>query len=414
MESTFTGGNELFGNYILVALRIFNRQKLYSVLNIAGLGIGMAAFLLIALYTQYELSFDRYHQNADRIYRVVREGRTLTPPPLGPALTKNFAEVEAVARIIKDNNTLISSGDTHFLEDNFYWMGTDITKIFTLEFIHGNPETALQDTSSIVISQSTARKYFGDLNRLGETLIINDSRDFKVTGVFTDMPANSHFTIDLMVPYNDYFKDTDIDITSWDSNYTYTYFLLRDGSNPMALQSDIHKTIEIPLYEKYGVPKPYPDNFYFVQSIKDIHLNSHREQEISVNNDMLYIFLFSSIAVLILFIACINYINLTTAMSTRRGREVGVRKVMGARRFQLIQQFMSESSFLILISVALTLMIVSMVLPAFNNLVERQLSMATMLEPQFFLVLLTTVLVVILLAGGYPAFNSSERRIRDW
>ena len=397
----------MFKNYILAALRSINRQKMYSALNIAGLAIGMAAFLLIALYTQYELSFDSYHQNSDRIYRIVREGRTLTPPPLGPALNENFAEVESVARIIQDKNTLVSRGDAHFLEAEFYWADADIFKIFTLPFIQGNPESALQEPSSIVISQRAARKYFGDKNPLGETLNIDDSMDYKVTGVFEDMPPNSHFIMDVLVPFQDYFRRTGNDITSWNSNYIYTYFLLSEDADPLALQSDIHRIIEIPLLEKYGVPKPYPKNFYFVQAIKDIHLKSHREQEISVNNDMMYVLLFSSIAVLILFIACINYVNLTTARSARRGREVGMRKVVGARRVQLVQQFMGESFFLILLALALTLLIVNLTLPMFNNLVERQLSMATMAEPQFILILIATLIFVSLLAGGYPAISIS-------
>jgi len=397
----------MFKNYILIALRSINRQKMYSALNITGLAIGMAAFLLIALYTQYELGFDSYHQNADRVHRVVREERTLTPAPLGPALSKNFAEVEAVARIIQDKNTLISRGDVHFLETEFYWAGADIFKIFTLPFIQGNPESALRSPFSIVISQSAARKYFGDQDPLGETLVINDTTDFKVSGVFADMPANSHFVMDVIVPYEDYFKLTDNDITRWTSNFSYTYFLLRGGAEPAMLEADIHRVIEAPLFERFGVPKPYPE-MYFVQSIKEIHLKSHREQEISVNNDIMYVTLFSSIALLILFIACINYVNLTTARSTRRGKEVGIRKVVGARRAQLIQQFMSESFFLILLALALALLIISLVLPVFNNLVERQLSIAAMLEPAFLLMLVLTIALVSVLAGGYPAINISR------
>jgi putative ABC transport system permease protein len=393
----------MFKNYILIALRNISRQKMYSVLNIAGLAIGMAAFLLITMYAQYELSFDSYHQNSDRIYRMVREGRTLTPPPLGPAMVQNFAEIEAVARIIQDKDTLVSRGDNHFLEENYYWVGPDIFRIFTLPFIHGDPESALRDSSSIVLSQSAARRYFGDQNPLGETLMIDDKRDFKVTGVMADMPPNSHFTMDVMVPFEDYFRGTEVDVTSWNSNYVYTYFLLREGADPVALQSDIHRVIEIPLFEKYGVPKPYPESHYLVQPIKDVHLYSHREQEISVNNDIMYVLLFSSIAVLILLIACINYVNLTTARSTRRGKEVGVRKVVGARRIQLVQQFMGESFLLILVALGLAVVIVELTLPAFNNLVERELSMAAMAEPQFLLVLAATALFVSLLAGGYPA-----------
>lgn len=396
----------MFRNYILVALRSINRQKMHSALNIAGLAIGMAAFLLIALYVQYELSFDTYHQNSDRIYRAVREDRTLTPAPLGPALAENFSGVEAVARIIQDENMLVSRSDASFLEEEFYWAGPDLFKVFTLPFVHGDPETALRDPFSIVISQNAARKYFGDKDPLGETLIINDTMDYKVTGVFADMPSNSHFVMDLVAPYEDYFKATGNDITRWTSNFTYTYFLLREGVDPVALEKDIHRVIEAPLFEKFGVPKPYPE-MYFVQPIEEIHLKSHRQQEISVNNDMVYIFLFSSIALLILFNACINYVNLATARSTRRGREVGVRKVVGARRMQLVQQFMAESIFLILLALAMALFIVNLVLPVFNHLVERQLSMAVMIEPQFLLLLVGTVLLVSVLAGAYPAINIS-------
>lgn len=406
MRLTMSGAADMFRNYLVAALRSINRQKMYSILNITGLAIGLAVFLLIALYTQYELGFDRYHKNADRMYRVVREDRTLTPAPLGPALVENFAEIEAVARIIQDKNTLISHGDAHFLETEFYWAGADIFNIFSLPFIHGNPESALRDPFSIVISQSTASKYFGDQNPMGETLNIDDRRDFKVTGVFSDMPRNSHFVMDVIVPYEDYFKMTGNDITRWTSNFTYTYLLLGEGADPVALESDIHRVIEAPLFERFGAPKPYPE-MYFVQAIRDIHLKSHRQQEISVNNDMMYIYLFSSIAVLILFIACINYVNLTTARSTRRGKEVGMRKVVGARRMQLVQQFMGESFFLILMALTLTLLIINLVLPVFSNLVERPLSMAVMAEPQFLLMIVLTVVLVSLLAGAYPAISIS-------
>jgi putative ABC transport system permease protein len=399
----------MFRNYLMTALRSINRQKMYSALNITGLAVGLAAFILIALYVQNELSFDRYHENSDRIYRLVREGRTLTPPPLGQALADNFAETEAVARIVQDKNTLVSRGDSHFLENEFYWVGPEIFKIFTIPFIHGNPDSALREPSSIVISQSSARKYFGDENPLGKTLNINDKMDYKVTGVFVDMPANSHFVMDIMVPFEDYFRGTKADITKWTSNYVYTYFLLREGADPAALESDFHRIVEVPLFEKFGVPKPYPQ-MYHSQPILDIHLKSHNMQEISVNNDMKYIYLFSSIALLILFIACVNYVNLATARSIRRGKEVGMRKVVGASRIQLVQQFLGESFFIIILALALGLLIVELVLPSFNNMVERQLSMQAMTEPRFLLGLVLTVVVVSLFAGGYPALNISAFR----
>jgi putative ABC transport system permease protein len=359
------------------------------------------------LYVQNELSFDRYHHNSDRIYRLVRDGRTLTPPPLGQVLADNFAEIEAVARIIQDKNTLVSRADSHFLENEFYWAGADIFKIFTMPFVLGSPDSALQEPSSIVISQSAAKKYFGNENPLGKTLNINDKMDYKVTGVFVDMPANSHFVMHVIVPFTDYFKLGNADITKWTSNYVYTYFLLREGADSIALDSEIHRLIEMPLFEKFGAPKPWPQ-MYFTQPILDIHLKSHRMQEISVNNDMKYIYLFSSVALLILFIACVNYVNLATARSIRRGKEVGMRKVVGARRIQLVQQFLGESFFIILLALSLSLLIVDLVLPLFSNMVERELSMRAIIEPQFLLGLVLTVMVVSLFAGGYPALNISS------
>jgi putative ABC transport system permease protein len=396
----------MFRNYFLIALRSINRQKMYSALNIVGLAVGLAAFILIAMYVQNELSFDQHHQNSDRIYRVVRDGRAMTPAPLGAALADNFSEVEAVTRIIQDKNTLISREDSHFLEQEFYWAGSDVFKLFTLPFVFGDPDTALLGPSSIVISQSAAKKYFNEENPLGKTLNINDKMDYKITGVFADMPAASHFVMDFIVPYEDYFRVTQNDISKWQSNFTYTYFLLREGADPVALESDIHRVIEVPLFEKFGVDKPYPQ-MYFIQPMTDIHLKSHNMQEISVNNDMMYIYLFSSIALLILFIACINYVNLATARSTRRGKEVGLRKVVGARRFQLVQQFLGESFLIILVALSLGILLVELVLPVFNNLVERQLSLQAMTEPQFLWVLVLTVVLVSLLAGGYPAAKIS-------
>jgi putative ABC transport system permease protein len=397
----------MFKNYLLSALRSILVQKMYSTLNIVGLAVGIAAFILIALFVQYEFSYDTYHNNYDRIYRLVRDGRTVTPPPLGQALADNMTQVEAVARIIRDDNTLVSREGNHFMESDFYWAGPELFKIFTIPFVDGDPETALTEPNSIVISESIAAKYFGDEQPLGNVLKINDEEGYKVTGVFADMPANSHFVMDVIVPFKDYFKSGVADITNWQSNYTYTYFLLREGADPDVLEAEIHRIIEEPIFEKFGVPEPWPQ-MYFAQPITDIHLKSLHVQEISTNNDMKYILLFSSIALLILFIACINYINLATARSVRRGREVGMRKVVGAKRFQLVQQFMGESFSLILLAMCLGLVIVNLILPAFNNLVERQLSMLSMTEPLFLSGLVLTLICVSLLAGGYPAINISS------
>jgi len=396
-------------NYLFIASRNLMKNKVYSFINITGLAVGLAAFVLIALYVQYELSYDKYHENADHMYRVVREGRTFTPAPLGPALKENFPEVVAVTRIIQSKNMLISHKQNHFLEGEFYWAGPETFKIFTIPFIMGDPETSVNNPFSIVLSQRAAKKYFGNEDPMGKVLTVNNRTNFNVTGVFSDMPANSHFVMDFVVPYDTYFQVSNNDINNWGSNFSYTYFLLQEGTNPDGFENKIHPVIERPLFERAGFKKPYP-KMYSIQPIAEIHLHSHRMQEIGVNNDIKYILLFSAIAFLILFIACINYMNLATARSIRRAKEVGMRKVVGAQRKQLIVQFLSESVAMTFLALFLSLIIILMALPVFNSLVERQLSINPVTNPQFFVGLIFIVFIVGLFAGSYPAMRVSKFR----
>ncbi len=399
-------GKVMFKNYFKITLRNIKGSKLYSALNIIGLSVGLASFILIALYVQYELSFDKYHENTNRIYRVVKEGRTFTPAPLGPALKENFPEVEAVTRIIQNKNMVISHEQNSFLEDEFYWAGPETFKIFSIPFIMGDPETVLKNPFSIVISQKMANKYFGIEDPIGKNLNVNNQTDFTVAGIFSDMPSNSHFVMDFIVPYKDYWQINGGDITHWGANFSYTYFLLKEGASPEVLESKIHPVIEKPLYEQFSYKKPYPKK-YFLQPITEIHLHSHRMEEISVNNDIKYIYLFSLIAFLILFIACINYMNLATARSIRRGKEVGMRKVVGAQRKQLILQFLGESVTMTVLALALSILLIPLVLPAFNNLVERPLSFDPVSNSQLFIGLVFIVVFVGLFAGSYPAMSVS-------
>lgn len=400
---------QMFKNYMLVTVRNLKKNSTYSLLNIIGLAVGMTAFVLIALYVQYELSFDKYHENADRIYRVVREERAFTPAPLGPALKEKIPEVVSVARILRSSNTLISHEQNHFLEEEFYWAAPETFDIFSIPFISGDPETVLNDPSTIVLSQRTAKKYFGDADPMGKILTMSERYEFKVSGVFGDMPANSHFVMDVVVPYETYFRITNNDITNWGSNFSYTYFLLRKGADPEGMENKISPIIEIPLFKAAGLKEPYP-KIYSIQPLTEIHLHSHRMQEIGANNDIKYIILFSSIAFLILFIACINYMNLATARSLRRGKEVGMRKVVGAQKGQLIVQFLGESVAMAVLAMIFSIMMVLMALPAFNSLVERQLSLNPIHNPQLFLGLVFITLFVGLFAGSYPAMRMSGFR----
>ncbi len=399
----------MFKNYLLVTVRNLKRNSTYSLLNIIGLAVGMTAFILISLYVQYELSFDRYHENADRIYRVVREERAFTPAPLGPALKEKIPEVAEVARILRSSKTLISHEQKHFLEDEFYWADPEIFNIFSIPFISGEPEKALNDPSAIILSKRTAKKYFWNADPMGKILTVSERYEFTVSGVFSDMPTNSHFIMDTVVPYATYFQITNNDINGWRSNFSYTYCLLHEGADPQVMESKISPVIEIPLLKAAGFQEPYP-KIYSIQPVTRIHLHSHRMQEIEANNDIKYILLFSSIAFLILLIACINYMNLATARSLRRGKEVGMRKVVGAHKGQLIVQFLGESLSMALLAMVFSIMMVLMVLPAFNSLVERQLNLNPIHNPQLFFGLVFITLFVGLFAGSYPSMRMSGFR----
>jgi len=400
---------QMFKNYLLVTVRNLKKNSTYSLLNIVGLSIGMTAYILIALYVQYELSFDGHYEHAKRIYRVIREGRAFTPPPLGPELKEKIPEVESVSRILRSSNTLVSYEQNHYLEQEFYWVDPEMFKIFSIPLTKGRPETALNDPSNIVLSQKAAKKYFGDADPMGKTLTVYERYEFKVSGVFDDMPANSHFVMDMAVPYETYFRVTNNDITSWSSNYSYTYVLLHEGSDPKEMEKKIAPLIEIPALKAARMKEPYP-KYFFIQPMTDIHLHSHLEQEIGVNNDMKYILLFSSIAFMILFIACVNYMNLATARSLRRGKEVGMRKVVGAQKGQLITQFLGESVAMAVLAMIISIIMVLWILPVFNSLVQRQLRLNPLHNPQLFLGLVFTTLFVGLFAGSYPAMRMSGFR----
>jgi len=399
----------MFKNYLLVTIRNVKKNRLFSLLNTTGLAVGMAAFILIILYVQFELSYDRYHEKADRLYRVIRDGRAFTPAALGPELKEKIPEVEASARIIRSSKTLVSYEQNHYLEEEFYWADPALFDIFSIPFASGDPRTALSEPFSIVLSQRTAKKYFGDEDPLGKTLTVIERFSFKVTGIFCDMPPHSHFVMDAAVPYETYFRITSNDINGWSSNFSYTYFLLREGTNPQEAEDKIHPYIVAPLLEAAGIKQPYPQ-YYFIQPMTDIHLHSHLEQEIGVNNDMKYILLFSSVAFLILFIACVNYMNLATARSLRRGKEVGMRKVVGAKRGQLIAQFLGESVAMAVLAMFFSILMVLAALPSFNNLVQRQLTLDLFQDSHLFIGLVFTTLFVGLFAGSYPAIRISGFR----
>ncbi|MFK7847380.1 MAG: ABC transporter permease [Rhodothermales bacterium] len=408
-------------NYIKIALRTLYKQKGYAFINILGLSIGLACFILISLFVQFELSYDTFHEKADRIYRIVEESPkasylgsnqfAVTPGPMVDALMSDFPEVEYATQIIT-GNSLIEHQGKQFYEDGIF-ATKHFFDVFSFRLVHGDPNTALNDPGSIVLTESLAQKYFSDTDVVGRIVRITHSNphgmgaiEMRVSGVVEDAPANSHIAFDYIAP----FASSEMlmrNIEDWGTSTSLTYASLRaDQSIP-----DFSAKL-VALGKKYTNQdeenvEASQANFYFPQPLKDIHLRSQASFELGINGDIKYIYLFASIAFLILLIACINYINLATARSTTRAMEVGVRKVMGADRGQLIRQFLSEAILPAILALVIGMMLVNMFLPTFNELIAREIVMDISQNGGFIIVLLLVGLGVGVLAGGYPALMMS-------
>ncbi|UCH10551.1 MAG: ABC transporter permease [Fidelibacterota bacterium] len=409
----------MFWSYVKMAVRNVVRQKLYSAINIVGLAVGVAACITIILYVQDELSYDRYHEKADRIYRVVLSAvvggnefnMALSAPPVAAAFLEEFPEVEAATRIgYIQRYPIIRYGNKVFSEEFHTAVDSTFFDVFDIPFVLGDPETALAEPNSLVLTASTARRYFGDENPLGKMMTSDEVNERIVTGVIEDFPHNSHFHYDFLLSFATYRSSRS---TDWLSTSLYTYIVLKEGASAEELEAKIpdmlRKYVGPQIEEDLGVSWDQffaeGSNFeFFLQPLTDIHLHSHLDREIEVNGNIAYIYIFSIIAAFILLIACINFMNLATARSANRAREVGVRKTLGSNRGQLIRQFLVESVFLTLVAVILAVILVQLILPWFNNVVGLQLSFKYSNLPW---IILGTVLVGIL-AGSYPAFFLSS------
>ena len=411
----------MFINYLTVALRNLLRYKGYSAINVLGLAIGVACCILIMLYVQDELSFDQHHEKKDRIYRLAESavvaGRSIeaavTPPPWAPVLAKDYPEIEQITRIKPPNSRwLIRYQQNRFYEKNFVFADSSVFDIFTIPLVQGNARSALAEPHTVVLSESMADKYFGDDNPIGKVITGDDLYKFTITGVMRDLPKNSHFHFDFLASYaslapnNLYGEPTTMQNQGF-SHDLYTYLLLKEGYAPEDLERKLPGFLEKHLGDQLdgtGIEaRP------FLQPLPDIHLHSNLEGEIEPNSDVRYVYIFSSLAVFILLIACVNFMNLSTARSARRAQEVGIRKVLGAHRNQLIKQFTGESILFSLIALVMALGLVHVLLPQFNLLSGKALEMdyqSTWLVP----VLVAIAPVTGIVAGGYPAFILSSFR----
>lgn len=412
----------MFKNFIKIAYRNIVRHKSYAFINIMGLSIGLACTILIGIYVVNQLSFDRFHEKSDRIYRLFLDGKMgtnkflgpATPAPMAAALVQDYPEVEAAVRLFKEDNRNIRFQDKSFYEDRFFYADSNIFDVFSFEFVAGGKK-ALMQPKTVVITEKMATNYFGKENPIGQSLLVlnSDSMLLQVTGVVKEFPPTSHFHFDFLVSMSSFPYARN---TQWVSNSFYTYFTLKPGSNPLAFEKKLPEMVRKyvgPQMAQYlnisfeDLLKTGSHLAYRVQKLTDIHLHSNMDFEMEPNGNMAYVYIFIVIAVFILINACINFTNLSTARSAGRAKEVGLRKVFGSERKSLIAQFLSESVFISTVAVIIALVIVQLSLPAFGNLVNQEMELSTLQSIAITPVLLVFTILTGVIAGAYPAFYLS-------
>ncbi len=395
-------------HYLRIALRNMIRQPGYAAINIFGLAIGITCCMLILLYIRNELSYDRYHEHADRIYRVVNGNSARTPPALGPALKELFPEVGEYARMRGTANIwMMAYGDNAFYESDVFRASRGFFQVFSFPFIRGNPQTALDDYAhpeqTVVISETMAIKLFGDENPMDKLIRADDEEDLRVTGVMKAVPSNSHFAVDYLVSERlDVGNLGERYAANWFSAGHFTYVLLAEGTDPGELEDKIARWADSfePLMRLKARGQPFTPR---LQPMTDIHLRSHLEEDMASNSDISYIYIFSFVAFFIVLIACINYMNLATARATIRAREVAIRKTTGASRTELIVQYMGESMMSAGLAFVVAMALFIAILPWFNMLVGKAFQISYLDSPQMLLWLMGITLFVGLLSGSYPA-----------
>jgi len=409
-------------NHLKIALRNFTKHSGYSLIKVFGLSVSIACCILMFMWVRHELSYDRFLPDAERMYRVgyygVVQGNTVhgvqACPTMAPVLNSDFPEVEAATRFRRLGNPVIRYGEKVFSEENWFAADPNFFAVFQLTFLAGNPQTALEKPDSLVINQSTARKYFGEENPVGKTINSDRRRDWRVTAVVADMPENSHFHFDFLASMNSY-RNMGTE-TTWLSNNYYTYFILREGVDwrqfEHKLKQEELKYTKPQIAEMFGVSWEQMrgqgnEYYHFLQPLTSIHLNSHLEHELEPNGDRLYVIIFLIAGLAILILAVANFVNLSTARSMGRAREVGIRKSLGSTRFFLIRQFLTESMAYTVLAMILALVAVRIVLPAFQGFTGKNLGLP-LGDPTVLLLLLAFTLTVGLAAGLYPAFYLSS------
>jgi putative ABC transport system permease protein len=396
-------------NLIVIALRNIRKDKTYSAINILGLTVGITCSVFLLMYILDELSYDRHHKDSNNIYRVIS---TIKEPdnaftwavaqiPLADELRDNYPEVRNVVRFFGLDRTLYKNGEKAFYEEKFYLADSTVFDMFDYKFLYGDINTALDKPNSIVLTQTIAKKYFDKDDALGMSFQNQQGDVYNVTGVIADVPLNSHFIFDALISRNTMPKYEG----SWGNFGVFTYIQLPPGYDLAKMDTSLAKVIKEkvdPIFVQYGITIRYE-----LQRIIDIHLHSKIQDEAEEGGDISYIYVFAAVAMFMLIIACINYMNLATARSAGRAREVGIRKVMGSQRAQLIIQFITESVVLALIALVVSLVLIYGLLPLFNQLSNKQLPFTYVTQAPVMLSLIAIVIFVGVIGGSYPAFYLS-------
>lgn len=415
----------MFGKNLQLTLRILIRQKSFSLINIFGLAMGLAACIFILLWVQDELAYDRFHEKTDRVYLIGLDAKLGTqelnqgssPPPMAHAMMEEFTGIENVARLYKVPDRLIKYETRIFCEDDFYYTDSTFFNIFSFTLLQGDPESALDDPFSIVITRDMKEKYFGDLEAMGKVLRVGENEDFIVTGICENPPLQSHFQFGFLTSFS---SIQDTGHFDWGSNFVRTYVLLQEKTAAADIEKQmptllekhfgpiIQEAMNVSLSEFYESGNRYT---YFLEPLVNIHLRSGMTEKPEGSSDIIYVYLLSLIALFILIIACINFINLTTSRSALRAKEVGVKKVLGSGRRQLIYQFLLESVILCFVAMLAAILLVELLSPSFNRLTEKELVVDFLSNPLLLPALILMCLFTGVAAGSYAAFFQSSVHI---
>jgi len=413
----------MFLNFLKTAIRNLIRNKTFSLINIIGLAIGLAASIIIAMWVFDELSFDEFHEYSDRIYRVERDivfqGQAYVVPVTGAiygeTILKDYPEVTDMIRVDGATLSIEDKNKTRYNE-LVYYVDTGFFNVFTFPLVKGDVNTALKEPRSLILSQPTAQKFFGDDDPINQVLRVDwdgEMVSYKVTGVFEKLPANKHFQFDIVSSFSTLEESYGEErLNTWVSNYLYTYILVKEGTDKNVLESKFDQIVNdkiLPAYRSFFKDDSEMEGSFkiLLRPITDIHLNAGLMWDIEVQGDIITVYIFSVVSLLILLIACFNFMSLSTALAGTRSLEVGIRKTVGSTKNQLVWQFIGESVLTAIVSFIIALGVIQIVLPAFNTLTNKSLSLNTFGQLNNLLVLAAIVLGTGFISGIYPSFYLS-------